>query len=1233
MRCAYISRLSRRFLPVLLVAIGGLLVTADLSAATVTQIENAKPGSTDWQLTNPATNHEIEGYASLASVNRGSQVSFFVNTTDPTFTLDVFRMGWYAGAGARRMMSPVQLTGTKQTIPAPDPITGIVECQWTNPYTLAIPFSSDQTNWASGVYLARLTGNTSGKQSFIIFVVRDDSRISKYLYQLSTNTFQAYNNWGGKSLYTWNSTNSIAAVNVSFNRPYALGNQPTAAPGVGAGEFLTDVQPASETLPGGWGYNMVRFLEREGYDVSYISDVDAHENGSLLLSSKALLVVGHSEYWSWQMRTNVQAARDSGVGIGFFSSNTCYWQIRFGPSAVTGAADRTIIAYKSSTADPYASNPSTAYLTTTLWRSSPVNLPEDAFVGVMYAIDHVNGDIIVSNASHWVYTFTGLKNGDHLPGILGYEIDDMQGHQPATTVGVAHEITPTGIPADSTVYTAASGATVFATGSFQWNWGLDDYNVPNIRPSVINSGTQQVTRNVLARLAGDVFSPAFSIIPSPRIQAINTGTSTSYTITTTAFGYTPTITLSLAGLPANVPYTFTPATFTGSGSSTLTISPNASSSTGIFLLTISGSDGIQTRTESVSLSISNPVPKNNWKLVYADSQETQCENGAAVNGFDANATTIWHTQYCPSTAQLPHEIQIDMGAGYLINGFRYLPRQDSGVNGRIGQYEFYATNNLSSWGTPLATGGFANDTTEKQVQFAQNTYRYIRLRALTEANGGPWTSMAELKALQATGGAPSLLSMAVTPSNPTIIVGGAQQFTATRTYQGGGTQDITSQVNWTSSAPVATISTGGLATGQSTGNTTVTAGLSGITASTSLTVQAASGSLSAVSKTGWKLVYADSQETQCENGAAVNGFDGGAATMWHTQYCPRVSQLPHEIQIDMGNGYVLGGFRYLPRQDGGTHGRIGQYEFYATNNLSNWGTPLATGTFANDATEKQVLLSQNSYRYIRLRALTEANGGPWTSMAELTALQVSGSSPSVAVSSVTLNPTSVTGGSSSQGIVMLTGPAPTGGALVTLSSGNTTAATMPATILVLAGATNATFTVSTSAVSVTTPVTISASYGGGTATAVLTVNAAGPISTSNWKLVYVDSQETQCENGAAVNGYDANSATIWHTQYCPSVSQLPHEIQIDMGIGNLITGFRYLPRQDGGIHGRIGQFEFYATNDLSNWGDPLVTGTFANDATLKQVPFTPNTYRYIRLRALTEANGGPWTSMAELSVF
>jgi alpha-glucosidase len=181
-----------------------------------------------------------------------------------------------------------------------------------------------------------------------------------------------------------------------------------------------------------------------------------------------------------------------------------------------------------------------------------------------------------------------------------------------------------------------------------------------------------------------------------------------------------------------------------------------------------------------------------------------------------------------------------------------------------------------------------------------------------------------------------------------------------------------------------------MAIGKSVGSATIVAAQGSVTGSTPASVQSVTPvSLTAVSKMNWTLAYADSQETQCENGAAINSFDASAATIWHTQYCPGVAQLPHEIQIDMGTGNLITGFRYLPRQDGGVNGRIGQYEFYATNDPSNWGTPLATGSFANDATEKQVLFAPNTYRYIRLRALTEANGGPWTSMAELTVLQSS----------------------------------------------------------------------------------------------------------------------------------------------------------------------------------------------------------------------------------------------------
>lgn len=493
-------------------------------------VENQKIGTTDWQLTNPATRREIEGYASLTSVNRGDEIQLFVNTKEPNYTMEIFRMGWYGGVGGRKMASAIKRVGVKQPRPIEDAATGLIECNWKDPYVLKIPYNpNDPTQWESGVYLTKLTASKSGKQSYIIFVVRDDSRPSDILFQSSVTTYQAYNNWGGMSLYRWNSL-AKQAYKVSFNRPYAASPNLAAAYGVGAGEFLTNVQPKRRTSNAGWEYNMVRWLERSGYDVTYSTDVDTHNNPldvyttkPVLFLHKAFLSVGHDEYWSAKMRQNVETARDYGVSLGFFSSNTCYWQIRFEPSLITKNINRTIVGYKENVAlDPFArdNNPTNDFLATTLWRSKPVNRPEEALIGVMYETFQVNADIVINEtAPNWVLvdtqlsqdeTSVSLKNSDksamkeiRLKGLLGYEVDRMFRYAPPNTIRIAHS--PYRYQggtrySDMTTYTTDSGAMVFATGSMQWSWGLDDYNAPQLRPSVLSPDAQAITRNVLDRM-------------------------------------------------------------------------------------------------------------------------------------------------------------------------------------------------------------------------------------------------------------------------------------------------------------------------------------------------------------------------------------------------------------------------------------------------------------------------------------------------------------------------------------------------------------------------------------------------------------------------------------------------------------------------------------------------------------------------------------------------------------
>ncbi|MCK5271427.1 MAG: discoidin domain-containing protein, partial [Sedimentisphaerales bacterium] len=145
----------------------------------------------------------------------------------------------------------------------------------------------------------------------------------------------------------------------------------------------------------------------------------------------------------------------------------------------------------------------------------------------------------------------------------------------------------------------------------------------------------------------------------------------------------------------------------------------------------------------------SPIDQTGWSLLWVDSEETSPEageDGAAVNSFDGDPDTIWHTEW-PENPPHPHEIQIDLGGFYDICGFRYLPRQDDNENGMIKDYEFYVSNNTSDWGTAVASGTWTAGKVEKQVSFDCTLGQYVRLVALLEVNGNPWTTMAELNVL------------------------------------------------------------------------------------------------------------------------------------------------------------------------------------------------------------------------------------------------------------------------------------------------------------------------------------------------------------------------------------------------------------------------------------------------------------------------------------------------------
>ena len=441
------------------------------------------------------TDSDTRGYASATSINHGDSINFYVGTTFPSYNMEIYRMGWYGGTGSTLVQTISNLPGQNQPIPPADPTTGLLQLNWSVSYTL-----QTDTSWVTGVYLAKLIPiGTGGTVSYIPFVIRDDSSTADILYVLPVATYQAYNNWGGQSLYEFNSNNSTRAYQVSFDRPYAGDS--------GTGNFFTG------------DYNMIRFLEKNSYNIAYATSVDLQANPNLLANHKLFLSNYHDEYWSMGMRTNLQNALSQGKSATFFDADSIYWQIRYDNSSL-GVANRVITCYKNVTLDPVSqTNPS---LTTTLWRNSPVNMPENALLGEMYESQFnwgVTFPWVVANANHWIYNGTGLNNGDSISGVVGYEYDKIwnNGLTPAGLVTLSSSpVTDTygnHSTANGSIYTVSPGnGLVFDAGTVYWEWKLDDntINAHGADPRI-----QQMTINVLN--AGINGVPTPTPTPSPTL--------------------------------------------------------------------------------------------------------------------------------------------------------------------------------------------------------------------------------------------------------------------------------------------------------------------------------------------------------------------------------------------------------------------------------------------------------------------------------------------------------------------------------------------------------------------------------------------------------------------------------------------------------------------------------------------------------------------------------------------
>jgi methionine-rich copper-binding protein CopC len=699
---------------------GALLVISPMAPAQAAcanpiACENQLPGTpqSTWDVPNPSTT--IEGFADPFSVNVGSSINFKIKSPASSYAIDIYRMGYYGGDGARKVTSLTPNISVSQSQPTcnTNTVTGLVDCgNWGVSATWNVPSTA-----VSGVYFARIsrTDGTTGANQ-IPFVVTANSSHSNIAFMTSDETWQAYNDWGGYSVYTGNSTGSPwccstlnpgRAVQVSYNRPFAT-RQDT--------PFGQDFFFYAE-------FPMVQFLEKNGYDVSYLSQVDVAQSGAatMLEQHKMLMNVGHSEYFDASDRANIAAARDAGVNLAFFTGNTMWWKTRWANSQFGNEANRTMITYKESL-DSTQSDPADPPTWTGAWRdprfSPPADAqPENALTGQLWSVNCCSYadtvPAVYSKLRFWRGTsVAGLSSGQTYtmpPETLGYEWDSDvdNGYRPAGEIDmsqtcekvdeklytVTEEFVSDNACNSLTLYRAASGALVFDAGTVQWAWGLES-NHDGDSNNQPDTAMQQATVNLLAdmgvqpaTLESDLTAASQSADHTPPIS----------TITSPAAG----------------------ATFTNG--STVTITGTATDSGGGVVAGVEVSaDGGSTWHPVTTMS--SAATSVNWSYTWSAAGSGAVTIKSRATDDSGNAETpgsgVGVTVNCPcglfGANHVPY-IQSDTDTGAYELGVKF----QSGVAGWVAGVRFYkgtgngGTHTGSLWtssGTLLATGTFTNET-------------------------------------------------------------------------------------------------------------------------------------------------------------------------------------------------------------------------------------------------------------------------------------------------------------------------------------------------------------------------------------------------------------------------------------------------------------------------------------------------------------------------------------------
>lgn len=487
--------------------------------ANAIEAENCLPGSPQgaWDVSPIVGDATIQGFATDISYNKGETAQFKVKTAAANYRLDIYRLGYYGGMGARLVAQVTPTSTPAQPDCVTEAATGLIDCgNWAVTATWAIP-----ANAVSGVYVAKVIRLDTNGASHIPFVVRNDGGSEDILFQTSDTTWQAYNPWGGNSLYIGQPSGSGAYM-VSYNRPFTVrGNYPTSL-------FHQE-------------YPVIRWLEANGYDVAYFTNVDGARRGGEILNHQVFMPVGQQEYWSAEERSAVENARAAGVHLAFIAGVTSLWKTRWQTSIAGGAVpNRTLVCYKETSRG--ALDPEDPPTWTGMWRDkklSPTSdggRPENALTGQSFSADAIRMDTMLvpaefGNMRFWRNTgVAALSPGQiaSFPQVVGMEwdIDADNGSRPAGLVRLSSSTITVPKALLGTLYSEnwpithrvvfykhSTGSLVFNAGTMSWGWGLDNVHNGGLAAPVQQS-MRQATVNLLADMGVQPVSLQPGLVPA-----------------------------------------------------------------------------------------------------------------------------------------------------------------------------------------------------------------------------------------------------------------------------------------------------------------------------------------------------------------------------------------------------------------------------------------------------------------------------------------------------------------------------------------------------------------------------------------------------------------------------------------------------------------------------------------------------------------------------------------------